>query len=986
VGRREEALAAEQEAVAIRRELAQASPGAYLPDLAGSLNNLGNRLGAVGRREEALAAVQEAVAIRRELAQASPDAYLPNLATSLSNLGNHLGEVGRREEALAAVQEAVAIRRELAQASPDAYLADLATSLNNMGSHLGEVGRREEALAAVQEAVAIRRELAQASPGAYLPDLATSLSNLAGLLSDAGRADEAEGLLSEILNSLADSPLGTGHILLARGRWLLSQDRLGDAVADLTAAVAAFTGARDRLMCGQARQLLCELRQADRSALDTAWSQTQETMPIWLQHPATDDELADAVIGWVRTPDWTASRTYLDGHAAALLTDEAEAALEHLIDYNPISAELEEHLMLLRAARAHGVGSAYAAHQRQRRTTRLAQALEEWIRTPTWAQSQAFAAAHSDDLLDPGTMDILDTISDQDLGDRMFRLHRGLLGYAATVGFDAAYALRADTAQRRAELAAASDLQTSASTRLALARLNSGQSADDPEAHFQLATITLLDGKPDEAAAALTDCASNAAPYERRDFARRLREVTAGHPQLAAITGELEQLLLTAPDSTQADRGPDDAATAAISDTLTGLIMEWADTPSWKESQSFLASHSQELLTLSGHTALRQLATTHPEDENLALHVSLLRAVLAQGITAAYAQLRSELSQAQRADTLNEWISLAADPAASAAFLAGHSGDLNDPQAIALLATECEQQPDDPLVWRHLGLLLQGDQAADGYAAMTTGDPDPAQRAAALLDSGDLDQALAWACLARAADPGPGALLMAQIQLGRGDPDRARQALATATEQVSPGHLGEVLTAYDRLLAAQPGEAWLYAEHADALQRAGQPEAALAAYDQALSLAPGNPSLHFNKGHTLFGLSRMDEAEAELRIVIQLRPGDILGAAVLLAAIAWPTDTGQAEQHLQAALSSPGERLTPFTRAYFRAFALAGLGRADLAVSELEAAVPSRTGQESSLDDTDRMLLAQFSIPPLPGLEQLRRIIEPDPDDTQTQE
>jgi hypothetical protein len=32
------------------------------------------------------------------------------------------------------------------------------------------------------------------------------------------------------------------------------------------------------------------------------------------------------------------------------------------------------------------------------------------------------------------------------------------------------------------------------------------------------------------------------------------------------------------------------------------------------------------------------------------------------------------------------------------------------------------------------------------------------------------------------------------------------------------------------------------------------------------------------------------------------------------------------------------------------------------------------------------MLLAQFSIPPLPGLEQLRRIIEPDPDDTQTQE
>ena len=83
-----------------------------------------------------------------------------------------------------------------------------------------------------------------------------------------------------------------------------------------------------------------------------------------------------------------------------------------------------------------------------------------------------------------------------------------------------------------------------ADARLALARLHSGQSADDPDAHFQLAAATLLAGYPDEAAAALADCADNAAPFERRDFARRLREATAGRPQLAVITAELERILL----------------------------------------------------------------------------------------------------------------------------------------------------------------------------------------------------------------------------------------------------------------------------------------------------------------------------------------------------------------------------------------------------------------------------------------------------------
>ena len=42
---------------------------------------------------------------------ATPDAFLPNLAMSLNNQSNRLAELGRREEALAAIELAVTIRR-----------------------------------------------------------------------------------------------------------------------------------------------------------------------------------------------------------------------------------------------------------------------------------------------------------------------------------------------------------------------------------------------------------------------------------------------------------------------------------------------------------------------------------------------------------------------------------------------------------------------------------------------------------------------------------------------------------------------------------------------------------------------------------------------------------------------------------------------------------------------------------------------------------
>ena len=191
LGRREDALAAIEEAAGIYRELAAARPDAFRPDLATSLNNLSNGLDGLGRREDALAAIEEAAGIYRELAAARPDAFRPGLAMSLYNLAVRLGDLGRREDALAASQEATGIYRELAAAHPDAFRPDLAMSLNNLAVRLDGLGRREDALAAIEEAAGIYRELAAAHPDAFRPGLAMSLNNLALQLGDLGRPEDA---------------------------------------------------------------------------------------------------------------------------------------------------------------------------------------------------------------------------------------------------------------------------------------------------------------------------------------------------------------------------------------------------------------------------------------------------------------------------------------------------------------------------------------------------------------------------------------------------------------------------------------------------------------------------------------------------------------------------------------------------------------------------------------------------------------------------
>ena len=73
-------LAAVEEAVAIQRDLVATNRTGNMADLAASLHDVAGIHGPAGRRDDALAAANEAVALYEELASAYPKAFSDKLA------------------------------------------------------------------------------------------------------------------------------------------------------------------------------------------------------------------------------------------------------------------------------------------------------------------------------------------------------------------------------------------------------------------------------------------------------------------------------------------------------------------------------------------------------------------------------------------------------------------------------------------------------------------------------------------------------------------------------------------------------------------------------------------------------------------------------------------------------------------------------------------------------------------------------------------
>ncbi len=237
-GQREDALATIEASLEIRRRLAAADPARFEPGLAQSLNNLGSRLAGVGRREEALLAIEEAVEIDRRLAAGGATTSEPRLAGSLNNLSICLFEAGRREDSLTPIEESVKIRRRLAAADQATFEPDLAASLSNLSNRLADAMHPEMAIVPIEESVAIRRRLAAANPAAFEPGLAQSLNNLANRLAEIDRQEEAIARAEESVEirrrlAAASPPAFEPHLASSLNNFSNHLSRLGRSEAAL---------------------------------------------------------------------------------------------------------------------------------------------------------------------------------------------------------------------------------------------------------------------------------------------------------------------------------------------------------------------------------------------------------------------------------------------------------------------------------------------------------------------------------------------------------------------------------------------------------------------------------------------------------------------------------------------------------------------------------------------------------------------------------
>ncbi|TMP22860.1 hypothetical protein CWB99_23790 [Pseudoalteromonas rubra] len=92
---------------------------------------MANRQSELGQREAALASATEAVEHYSALAEIHPDTFLPNLAGTLNNLANRQSELGLREAALFSSKEAVQLLSPYFIKWPEAYKSWMGIMLGN---------------------------------------------------------------------------------------------------------------------------------------------------------------------------------------------------------------------------------------------------------------------------------------------------------------------------------------------------------------------------------------------------------------------------------------------------------------------------------------------------------------------------------------------------------------------------------------------------------------------------------------------------------------------------------------------------------------------------------------------------------------------------------------------------------------------------------------------------------------------------------------
>jgi tetratricopeptide (TPR) repeat protein len=352
-----------------------------------SLNNQANLRSEVGDRAGALAAIDEAVSHYRQLAEANPAAFLPDLAMSLNNQANRRSEVGDRAGALAAIDEAVSLRRQLAEANPAAFLPNLAGSLNNQANLRSEVGDRNGALAAFADC------WTSFTPGPRA-ELMTARSRWRLRHTDQGRTADLDGAIGDLVLAVTtaaepDQPQRSGaarqavrataaHLVESSpiteealserlpawvttdipdpvvdilNRWLAARD-WADREALIRATAAALL--TDNGQSGIALACFLYPDADDLTELTTLLEQIRldGLEPVLSARQDAHAHAAD-LRAWLATPTWEQSRTFLREHPD-LVSDPRTLAVLESAEKDPMASQ---HLAILRLIQSDTAGS-----------------------------------------------------------------------------------------------------------------------------------------------------------------------------------------------------------------------------------------------------------------------------------------------------------------------------------------------------------------------------------------------------------------------------------------------------------------------------------------------------------------------------------------------------------------------------------------------------------------------------------------------------
>jgi hypothetical protein len=253
------------------------------------------------------------------------------------------------------------------------------------------------------------------------------------------------------------------------------------------------------------------------------------------------------LVEWVTTGTWDDSRAFLADHAAELLTDPAEAALERLVEDNPEEQVLQLHLELLRAARGGGIDAAYRALLESVNRHGLADRIVAWVGTQSWEEARAYFDEHQDALLTVEAEEVAAVLAADNPDQPDLLVHRGLLTLCRVDGPDKAFDLLLDP-ERLRNLVTGPGARSDPAWALPRARVLAGLFAEEPEAQLLLVLAALRSEDRDEAARAIANCAAALGPAQIPALVARLGDMADAEPDLAAGLAWLRKLVAPGSD------------------------------------------------------------------------------------------------------------------------------------------------------------------------------------------------------------------------------------------------------------------------------------------------------------------------------------------------------------------------------------------------------------------------------------------------------